>query len=338
VGGIDWMLGRAPSAEVLLSDPAWFLHDLDFARGQAVFTRTNRAAVAAQPFLDSRWSRVGAALAALPLERLAEARPPERPPALVWHTAFCCSTLIATCFDQPGKTLVLKEPKALVELATAKQATPPAADDALAAGVLRLLARDFQPGERVVIKPSNAANSLIAPLAAEAGPMLLLHSSLRWFLLSLARGGETRRAFVRPLLAMRMKGPAAARAAADLGPFSELAAAALLWRLQIAEFRSLATRFGPAKARMLDCEDFLAAPETQLTAIDAFLELGLGADHIAETVRGPRFLRHDNDPRAALDLNRHRATLAEVEARLGEELKAAIDWSAGAADRLREAG
>ncbi|MBS0295204.1 MAG: hypothetical protein JSR45_02760 [Proteobacteria bacterium] len=314
-------------SEPALRDAAWFLHAIDLAGRQARFTRTNRQALSAQSFLDPRWSRAGAAETALPLDALADAPEPPRSPGIIWHSAFCCSTLIAACLDKPGKALALKEPMALVNLAQ----PPPgvaAAHPRLVRGAVRLLGRAFEGRERVVIKPSNAANDLIEAMAPAAGPMLFLHSNLRWFLLSVVRGGEQRRAWVRPLLIRRLGADELRRLGLDLALLTDLGAAALLWRLQMAEFEAAVARYGPERTRLLDCETFLAAPERTLSELDAFFELGLGEAHVLETVRGPAFFRHAKNPRAAFDLTRHRRDLALAEQSLGQDLGLIIDWSA----------
>jgi hypothetical protein len=248
---------------------------------------------------------------------------------MIWHSAFCCSTLIAACLDKPGKALALKEPIALVGLAQPLAGTA-APHPRLARGAVRLLGRAFEGRERVVIKPSNAANGLIDAAAPVAGPMLFLHSNLRWFLLSVVRGGEQRRAWVRPLLAQRLNDEEARRVGLDPALLTDLAAAALLWRLQMAEFEVAVARYGPTRARLLDCETFLAAPERTLGELDGFFELGLGEAHVVETVRGPAFFRHAKNPRAAFDLNRHRRDLALAEQGLGQDLGLIMDWSAQA--------
>lgn len=317
----------ARSTEPALREAQWFLHAIDLGAGQARFTRTNRQALSAQTFLDPRWSRAGAAETALPLDALADAPEPPRAPGIIWHSAFCCSTLIATCLDKPGKALALKEPMALVNLAQ-PGAGVSAPHPRLVRGAVRLLARSFDGRERVVIKPSNAANSLIEAAAPAAGPMLFLHSNLRWFLLSVVRGGEQRRAWVRPLLIQRLGADDLRRIGLDLALLTDLGAAALLWRLQMAEFEAAVARYGAQRARLLDCEAFLAAPEQALSELDAFFELGLGEAHMLETVRGPAFFRHAKNPRAAFDLTRHRRDLALAEQSLGQDLGLIIDWSA----------
>jgi len=159
--------GPGADTASLLRDPAWFLDGLDLRKNVAVLTRTTRDALSAGVFLDHRWDRQGAPRAPVPISAL-RALPGNARPAVLWHTAFCCSTLIADLLDAPGACLALKEPVALVELAAARRAGAPVADDRLAQAVFARLAQSPSPTERVVIKPSNGANALVG--VDPAGP------------------------------------------------------------------------------------------------------------------------------------------------------------------------
>jgi hypothetical protein len=313
-------------AEVL-SDCAWFPHRVDFKAGEVVFTRTNRDALAAEPFLDDRWERSRRASRRLPLTALAEAPELARAPAIIWNSAFCCSTLIADCLDWPGRSLALKEPIALVDFADARRSGVPQADDVALAGLIRLLGRTFTPGARAVIKPSNDANTLIGAWTLFAGPALFLHASQRRFLLAVAKGGETRRSFVRRLMGARATAADARFTARDIALMSDLQVAAVLWRLQMDEFAVAARKLGPERARFLDCDSFLADPGSALGGLDALFDLGLGAARIADIVAGPKLRRHAKAPNEAFDPELESRRFAEARQDLGPELEQLERWS-----------
>jgi hypothetical protein len=312
----------------LLRDAAWFPHRLDFERGVAVFTRTNRDALSAQPFLDARWERRGSASATLPLAVLADAPAPPTPPGFIWHTAFCCSTLIAACLDWPGVSLSLKEPVALADFAIARHRGDPRADAATLEGLVRLLGRPFLPGARVLIKPSNAANGLAEAVAEMGGPALLLHSGLRRFLLAVAKGGEARRGFVRQLMARWASQPDARFGPTQVALFSDLQVAALVWRLQMDELLGAARKLGPQRARFLDCDVFLTDPRATLSMLDAHFGLGLGAERIEETLRGPKLRQHAKTPRETFDADAESRDFADARSALGQELEQLEAWCA----------
>jgi hypothetical protein len=315
-------------AEVL-DDCAWFPFRLDLSRGEATFTRTTRNELAAQPFLDIRWDRSRAPACVFPIETLRSAPEIARAPGFIWHTSFCCSTLIADCLEWPGLSLSLKEPIALVDLAFARHGRDRRADAALTSGVVRLLGRPFDPGALTLIKPSNAANPSIGALSAAAGPSLFLYSSLRRFLLAVARGGEKRRFFARTLVRQRAQTPGALLPVRDLEQFTDMQAAAVAWRLQMQEFRAAAARLGPARAMLLDAEAFLRDPADVLARLDGFFAIGLGSARIAEIVAGPKTRRNAKVPSKTFDRLAEVRALDEMKRLLGADLEALEAWSAG---------
>lgn len=289
--------------------------------------RVERGALAAEPFLDQKWDRAGRHHTAVRFDDLPV---PEAPPRLnfIWHTSFCCSTLLAASLDSLGKCLPLREPKVLVDLADAKRRGDLARAPALASAVFGLLGRRFRAAEQIVVKPSNGANALIVEAAARTeGRMLLLHSDCRAFLVSVAKNGEPLRSFVRSLfMALLADRPDAMRwTPGDLMRLTDLQLAAVVWQLQMANLRSAAALLGD-RARSLDSAAFLADPKAALNALDGFFAIGLGKAVIARTVTGPDF-RRDPKTQAGFDAV-HRAQAADAAARaLGADLDRIVDWS-----------
>jgi hypothetical protein len=224
---------------------------------------------------------------------------------------------------------------ALMDLDDALQGAPEQADDRLVSGVFSLLARGFAAGERVVIKPSNTTNAIIPAAAGATGPMLLLYSSCRDFILSIARGGgvagggEDRRRFVRDLMARRVlnQRPSLRWRAEDLFALTDLQIAALGWHAQMAEFRAVARALGPRRARSLDCDVFLADPWRGLDHLDRFLALGLGPARTEAIVHGPTLSRHAKKPHMAFGAAGRRRAWSIVETELGPSLDDLVEWS-----------
>ena len=320
--------GSANPAADIFGDPAWFLDRLDFDRDAAILTRATRETLSDAIFLDARWDRRGMERRTVPLSRLRAYVGPAAPPAVIWHGAFCCSTLIASCLDAPGTCLALKEPMALVDLNRARREGRDAADRRLGAAALSHLGRGFAKAERVVLKPSNGAAALLPDAAAIGAPMLLLYSNCRDFILSVAGGGEDRRAFARALMAERVLGQRSPRwRPEDLFSISDLQVAALLWHTQVGEFRAVARTVGLGQARSLDCDRFLAEPGRALNGIDQFLGLGLGSSRISAIVNGPKLKRYAKQPAMAFDAASRTAEFSVLVAKLGPALDALVDWS-----------
>lgn len=319
----------APELVRPLEDPAWFPRRLGFAHDAAVFTRTTREELSAQPFLvDECWDRSQADSAALPLQAVRQAPKPERAPGFIWHTGFCCSTLIAACLDWPGLSVSLKEPVALVDLAKARSAGDLRADGVLTQGLVRLLGRSFDPGGLTLVKPATSANGLIDAVSTSCGPMLFLHVSLRRFLLAVAKGGEDRRFFVRSLLSDRAMAHGAVFSLHEVTVVTDMQAAAVVWRLQMREFRAVAARLGPERTMLLDAEDFLRDPPGVLSRLDGFFQIGLGPERIAGIVDGPKMRQHAKAPHLRFDADHESRALAGAERSLGVDLQGLEAWSA----------
>ncbi|HTO40148.1 MAG TPA: hypothetical protein VL026_04170, partial [Rhizomicrobium sp.] len=97
---------------------------MDFSRNTFGFVQTNRETLSRQPFLDSRWDRSPLPRVDIPISTVIAATEHRPRPQVnfIWHTAFCCSTLLSRCLDIPGANLALKEPQILILLAEAKRA------------------------------------------------------------------------------------------------------------------------------------------------------------------------------------------------------------------------
>lgn len=235
-----------------------------------------RESLAAAAFLDDRWDRAGCAAQSVPLAELVPDGPGARP-VFIWHTAFCCSTLLARCLDKPGRNLSLREPAALMEVANIKRRDGVAVSDLWLRGLLPSLAASAGTDACVTIKPTNTVNNLIADTARlfPQARHLFLTSSLRAFLTSLAKKGEAGRSFARRLFTIfAMDGHPVARSdPRQLMQMSDLQIAAIVWHMQIATLQAALAQ-GPAAAfASLDGDAFVAAPAAALTAVDGFLAL-----------------------------------------------------------------
>lgn len=316
----------APSPDAFqLGDPSWFLDGLDMAAGRARFVRADREALSAEPFLDYRWRRDGAASLDVPLPDLGAIASEPAPLSFIWHTSYAASTLLAACLDSHGQCLALREPQALTLLAALKRREG-LRNPALARTVFALLARRFRPGELVLIKPANSANALIAEAAAlTEGRSLLLYSDCESFLISLAREGAAGFGYARELfMILATDGHPAGRWPPEhLFRLTDLQLAVLVWRMQMDVLQAASARLGD-RARSLDCRRFLDDPAAVLGAVDDFLELGLGRARIQRTLEGPLFGRDAKRPGQAFDPKARAGERQRLRAQLGSDLDAAL--------------
>jgi hypothetical protein len=317
-----------PPPEALWADPAWFPFELDAQSGRLDFVRADRASLSDQPFLDRRWTQAKPAGVAS-LADLSARSATDTPAHFLWHTGYCGSTLIAKCLDRPGKSLALREPQVLLTLSTLKR-NPGRYSPAMLGGALRLLGRRFDPAEQMLIKPTNSALNLAMDAAGlTRGRMLFVYGGCEDFILAMARRGGIGFALIRSLfLSFVLDGHKPSQwSERDVFRMPDLQLTALVWHMQMAELRRSAAALGPKRARVLDFDSFLADPHAALTAADAFLELGLGEEHIAETVNGPLLKRYSKDPSAAFDPAERAAEKERLRAHLGVDLERVQAWA-----------
>ncbi|HEY3777605.1 MAG TPA: hypothetical protein VGL35_06065 [Rhizomicrobium sp.] len=309
---------------------AWFPAGFDAHRGEVLFAAAERADLAAQTFLDWRWDRAGRAQTRASAASLITRLPPlGRPVAVLWHTGFCCSTLLAKALDCPGRNLSLCEPQILVEIANAGRAgllarAPRGAVPRLA---FHLLSRGFAPNERVTLKPAPAANVLLGDSAIrEAGPMLFLYSDCRSFLVSIVKLGEQGRKYVRSaFLAILGDGhPQAQWPLPTMLALSDLELAAVLWHMQIAAFLRHWPQLAQGRAASLDCDTFLDRPGETLHRAGQFLSLPLDADHFNSVLEGPLFRRNAKTGEESFDAARRQEVHRSIAQQLGSDLDRVI--------------
>ncbi|HEY1879701.1 MAG TPA: hypothetical protein VGG68_07205 [Caulobacteraceae bacterium] len=320
----------------LVRDFRFLPEGIDSAQKSISFIRTTRAELAEQAFLDPRWRPASGERSQAPIATVidATASQPGRPRLnFIWHTSFCCSTLLARAIDRPGCNLSLREPQILVAVADAVRAravTDGRLPEVLPAAVLRLLARPAEPGSQITVKPSNFANILVREAARSTdGNALFLYSSLPSFLTSIAKGGVRLRKFARRLFGTLVGdlGQRLPWSSTELMHMTDLEIAALVWHMQIAEFQRGWAAYGGGRTASLDCEAFLAAPTATLAAIDAFFGLDLGGDHIREVGGGPLFRQDSKNPARDFSAEDRAREARAVSEQLGADLDQIVSWS-----------
>ena len=277
---------RASSPPATL-DPDWLAHRYDPGHDAVHFIRTDRAERRRVPFLTDEYLPGHAApVVAHRNDALARA-PAAAPIHYIFHSAYCCSTLLANVLDLPGVAVPVKEPVILNDLVGWRhRGAKPAEVGAVLDASLRLLARPFALGETVVIKPSNVVNGL-APAMLGLRPVaraLLLHAPLEVYLGSIAGKGLWGRRWVRDLLLKQLKD-----GIVDLGftqedylLLSDLQVAAVGWLAQHKLFADLVARY-PDRVRTLGSEILLARSEETLAAIGPLFSIALDSAAVANS-------------------------------------------------------
>lgn len=287
----------AVALERAVADAEWLAHRYDPGHDAIHFTHVPRAVHRAATFLTDDYLPPRAAPLVIRREEALAAAPPPAPIHFIFHSAYCCSTLLARAFDLPGRAMGLKEPPILNDLVGwRRRGAAPAAVARVLDAALALLARPFGPGEAVVVKPSNVANGFADVMLAMRpdASALLLHAPLPVFLGSVARKGMEGRLWVRTLLVGLVKDGLIdlGLTPEDLLGQTDLQVAAVGWLAQHALFARLIERHGPDRVRVLDSEALMAGPAAALTALAAHFRIDLDEATLAAALAGPAFNSH----------------------------------------------
>ena len=320
-------------------DPLWLPHRYDPGHDAIHFRRLDRAGHDTATFLIDADLPAGSGDMVLRRDESAAAAEASTGPLhFVFHSAYCCSTLIARALSVPGVAMGLKEPQILNDVVgwrrrdgeTLKLAV--VLDD-----VLKLLAQPFSAGETVVVKPSNVVNAIAPFILAQrpAARALLLYAPLSSYLASIIKKGMTGALWVREHFI-----GAVTDGIVDLG-FSQsqffrqtdLQIAAMGWLAQHMLFAKVTAQFGPDRVRSLDVETLLANKERAMLALAVHFNLHLNEADVARMVEGPAFTRHSKnlDRFDVTDRFREQAA-ARHEDR--EEIEKVATWTAAVAEHI----
>lgn len=334
----------ATDSHALATEPEYFLNSLNLETGEAGFLKLDADSLRRSAFLDHRIKTstdraIHVPLAAL-LETVQALKQSADVPTInyMFHSAFCCSTLISRCMDIAGSCCAIREPFVLTQLADYRRQSDryrlaDAEWDGLLDMTLFLLAKSRGPREAVLIKPTNAANNLADSLLVHprTGGVLLLYSGLERFLASILKRGEAGRNFVRWLFHM-IHGDSARTADLDsaaLMMLTDLQIATFVWYLQMDIYLQLLARFPHANIRTLDCEVFLARPEETLTKLCQLFAINVNADRLRQIISGPLLRRSSKNDDQDYDASVREAEFLQVMRQYGGDIAAVRRWSEG---------
>lgn len=289
----------APPTEpaAVAADPAWLAHRYDESRDEVHFLRLSRAEHRAVTFITDEYIAADAPKLVLARREAAASAGPPAPLHFIFHSAYCCSTVLARAVDIYGASMGLKEPAILNDMVGwRRRGAEPRALAAALDDVLTLLARPFSPGETLVVKPSNILNG-IAPAMLGLRPRsnaILLYAPLPDFLRSVARKGLWGRRWVRELFIGQLRD-----GIVDLGlgdqhylDLTDLQVAAAGWLAQHDVFARLIDRFGAGRVRALDSGTLMARPGEAMARLSDLFGLGLDHRAIEKVLAGPAFTSH----------------------------------------------
>ena len=309
----------ASSPATVTLGPDWLAHRYDDGHDAVQFVQAERALRRSVPFLiDEHLPGAKTPLVLSRQDALAQAGQPA-PVHFIFHSAYCCSTLLVRALDVPGRASGLSEPQILNDMVGWRhRGGAPARVGEMLHNSLALLARPFEAGEACVIKPSNIVNGLAEGMMKlrPDSRCVLLHAPLRSFVTSIARKGMWGRLWVRELLSRQLTD-----GLVRLGfeprehlLHTDLQAAAVGWLAQQKLFAALAAQW-PERVRTLDSETLVQRPADSLRACSELFCLAVTEVEVATSVADV-FSRNAKDGSAFAPSQR------EADRRAGEELHA----------------
>jgi hypothetical protein len=323
---------QVPLPAFAAADPRWLAHRYDVTSDAVRFRFVDRTMHAGIPFLTDEY--LGPTLAEAPLlaRGKAVAQAASAPLHLLFHSAFCNSTLLCRAFDVAGIAMGLSEPVILNDIVGIRRRREgdPAKLPEITADAMSLLARPWGFGEAVVVKPSNILNPLAAGMLSlrPDAQALLLYAPLDLFLNSVARKGMWCRLWVRELLEGLLKD-----GVVDLGfsptdyfRLTDLQVAAVGWLAQHKLFHNLCGRFGGARIRTLDSEVFGARQAEVIAALADHFGLAIDEGRAHAIAAGPVFGRHSKHG-TGFSIEARRAEQAATDAAHGEEIAKVSEWA-----------
>lgn len=287
---------RPRTIEAAIRDADWLAHRYDPGHDAFHFIPVPRASHDGATFLTDDHLPAHEPLVVSRADAIA-AMPPRAPLHFVFHSAFCCSTLVARAFDRPGWAMGLKEPVIFNDIVGWRRRGGKGPDMAsVLDDSLTMLGRPFGPGESVIVKPSTIVNGLAPPMLAlrPDSCAVLMYAPLRTYLGSVAKKGIDGRLWVRNLLVGMIDDrlvDLGFTARDHLGQ-TDLQVAAAGWLAQQMLFAGLVARFGPDRVRTLDSATLTAHPAAAIERLAALFRMPLDQAAVGEIVSGPAFNRH----------------------------------------------
>lgn len=295
--------------------------------------RLDVATVEQSVFLDNRIAADLASATLVPRGALRPAAAPSRA-AILLHTSFCGSTLLAKALHDRERCIALREPLVFRRLADA--AHQGLAVDAALPDLARRVVQPWSNGAPALVKPTHAALPLAPALLASLpqAKVLALTSSLEDFLLSNLRKPAETQARTGELVARQARGnPLDLRRLALPREPDFLDIVALQWSLQ-REWLALVQRRFPGRMKVVDAASLYARPVETLAASAAWLGDPLDAADAATRLQ-PLLGVHAKAPHLAYDAATRDAHNAIVRDACGPALRAALDrWSANVAPAM----
>ncbi len=330
----------------VLSDPSWFPWDL--RTGSVQFLRVNREILFRSAFLDQRMAECDRCDRMwIPLSTLLKEAAGDNPgsladrlsPRFVFHTAFCCSTLLMRSLDAPGRTLALRDPLTLLGLADIKRGFQTLDCDFPAAldFIVGLLARSHDVAEIPLIKPTNVCGNLLRDLQGlQDSTVLVMTGDLEDFVISaLKRPQEsaTRLSWINRRFADAMAMEAEIPVRKDRDGLSWIAfQAALAWMVSRRELCRAFPSIPDSRLAWINAANLIATPAEALLAIRDWFSLPFEDEECERMVTSRVWRFHAKDQNIVYSPDTRSAERKLARRMFADRIDRAMAWIWGRCD------
>lgn len=177
----------------MLKQPGIIPWYIDGTNAQVLFRELGESTIYNEPFLDRRLSLdnneqlLPISINQLMMVSIEQSQPRD----WIFHTSFCCSTLLARLLQSPERVLCLKEPIVLNQMAEAFRQTP-SNEQMLTVMLNRIaqqLTKPFHTDQQAIIKTSNYMNALLTRVQSvnERSRVLLVWGGIEAFIHSMLK-------------------------------------------------------------------------------------------------------------------------------------------------------
>lgn len=318
-----------PKIELIIQCPDWLPHSYDASGANLVFVKVTREDHGRLAFLSSNELRRGFEFVSVPAAPLQSLATEQRrgPLHFIFHTAFCCSTLLINALAVGDHVLGMKEPDVLVNLTHRLMKGEIFEGTGRLSLVLGLLARPFDGTEAIVVKPSCFANPLLGKVLRQLpdARAILLHSSVRTFLYAVAKRGPQGRVWGRRVFESALQLiPIEQVHSSSLARITDLQAAGLAWLMRRNQFNHISKEFGACRVIQLNGEQLVATPVDTIESVLSHFQLKTMEPKAFEHDRV--FGRYSKEPRRRFDSHLRALERAELIERYGNEVEIIANW------------
>ncbi len=317
--------------EDIFESPELYLQSFDIGQNTMTFTPMTKETYRSTSFLDERIHPAQSVDARVDMndfiDTFEDARPTPRPLGFIFHTAYCCSTLLARCVQELEDTLVLKEPVPLRTLSEGWFDSTKASACRRMRDILGVLFSRRFGAEAVVVKATSVCNNIMPELLEmhEKTRAIFIYSSLEESIASFLKSPERRQEAREFLISMKNLLPQDVTLE-DCQRLIDASVVAVLWVLQVGLYCELASTRFSGRLVALNCNQLLADPVGAVLLTAKHLGIESSRSAVEDVISGSAFAMHAKEREFAFSREDRRTDLQRLAGTYGEEIRFASEW------------